>query len=148
MRHSILWLAGSTLAALSLLTAQVALAEDTATVDTRTSQEYGAYLVDSKGMSLYLFEPDKQGKSTCYDACAQVWPPMITGGAPKAQGKVDASLLGSIKRKDGSSQVTYNGWPLYYFVKDKEPGDTKGQDVKGFGGEWYLVAPDGSHVGH
>ena len=57
-------------------------------------------------------------------------------------------MLGTVERRDGSLQVTYNGWPLYYFVKDGKPGDTIGQDMEGFGGEWYLVSPDGDHVEH
>jgi predicted lipoprotein with Yx(FWY)xxD motif len=101
------------------------------------------HLAGNEGMSLYLFESDQQSASTCYDACAGAWPPLITDGAPKAEGDSEASLLGTTERKDGSMQATYNGWPLYYFVKDKKPGDTMGQDKKGFGGEWYLVEPSG-----
>lgn len=118
-----------------------------ATVATKTQEPYGAYLVDSEGMSLYLFKADMQGKkSTCYDACAKAWPPLLTEGEPQVDGKADKALLDTIERKDGSTQVTYNGWPLYYYVKDKEPGDTKGQDVKGFGAEWYLLTPQGKAV--
>lgn len=148
MKYPALHFAGSILAVSVLLSAQVAVGAETATVDTHTSDEYGPYLVDGEGMSLYLFEPDKQGESTCYDACANAWPPLVSSAAPKAQGKADPVLLGTFERKGGTQQVTYNGWPLYYFVKDKQPGDITGQDVEGFGGEWYLVAPDGSSVGH
>lgn len=99
------------------------------------------HLTDGNGMSLYLFEPDEQGKSTCYDACAGAWPPVI--GTAMADGMAKSSLLGTVKRKDGSMQVTYNGWPLYYFIRDKAPGDMNGQGKNGFGGEWYLVEPEG-----
>jgi len=108
--------------------------------------EYGAYLTDSKGRSLYLFEADRPATSNCYDACADAWPPLTTEGEPRAGDMVKAGLLGTIERRDGARQVTYDGMPLYYFVKDQEPGDTAGQDVEGFGGEWYLVAPDGAKV--
>lgn len=122
-------------------------AVDTATVTTAKKSPYGVYLVDAAGMSLYLFKADTQGKgSTCYNACAEVWPPLLTKGSPEIGGKAKADLLGTIERKNGATQVTYNGWPLYYFAKDDEPGDTQGQDVHGFGGEWYLVAPDGTVV--
>jgi len=147
MGKGLLLRAGLAAAALAL-TSGLALAGGAAKVDTATSDEYGTYLVNERGMSLYLFEPDDQGRSTCYDACAQAWPPVTTEGQPKARGKTDASLLGASKRKDGARQVTYNGWPLYTFVKDNAPGDTAGQDVEGFGGEWYLVTPEGEHVEH
>jgi len=61
---------------------------------------------------------------------------------------VRAQLLGTVQRRDGAMQVTYNGWPLYYYARDQNPGDTNGQDVEGFGGEWYLVTPEGHPVGH
>ena len=94
-------------------------------------------------MSLYLFEPDNKGASTCYDACAAAWPPLTATGQATAGEGAEASLLGTTERKDGAMQVTYGGWPLYYFVKDQKPGDTVGQEKEGFGGEWYLVEPSG-----
>ena len=115
-------------------------------VSTAKQGEYGTYLVDGKGMSLYLFESDEGGMSTCYDACAGAWPPLLTTGAPQAGGEAKQSLLGTVKRKDGSMQVTYGGWPVYYFIKDQAAGDTKGQEVKGFGAAWYLLGPDGKQL--
>lgn len=118
-----------------------------ATVSTATSPKYGTYLVNADGMALYLFEADVQGEqSTCYDGCAAAWPPLLSSSAPMASGKASTNLLGTIERKDGTTQVTYNGWPLYTFVKDTAPGDTNGQDVHGFGGEWYLISPQGEAV--
>lgn len=123
-------------------------------LETDKSPKYGAYLTDSQGRALYMFEADRQGKSggqaqsSCYDACAKAWPPLIADATPQAGSQVDKSLLGTVKRKDGQTQVTYNGWPLYYFVKDKGKGEAAGQDVKGFGAEWYLLTPDGEKVGH
>ncbi|MDN5863847.1 MAG: hypothetical protein L0I62_01315 [Gammaproteobacteria bacterium] len=122
-------------------------AVDTAIVATATQTPYGSYLVDAAGISLYLFKADSRGgKSTCYDRCAEVWPPLLSDGEPEAGGQAKAGLLGTIERRNGSTQVTYNGWPLYYYAPDDEAGDTKGQDVHGFGAEWYLVTPAGSVV--
>lgn len=100
----------------------------------------GTILVDGKGMTLYMFQKDKGGKSSCDGACAAAWPPLLTGGKAMPGSGVKASLLGTTQRSDGSTQVTYNNWPLYYFVKDKAPGDTAGQNVDAFGAEWYVLS--------
>ena len=131
----------------------VAQSTDTAKVAVDQSDEYGAYLVDAEGRTLYLFTADQQGSgetqamSNCYDDCATAWPPLtIQQDQPQAGEQVEAPLLGTVERKDGSLQVTYNGWPLYYFAKDQGPGEVTGQDKHGFGGEWYLVSPKGGKV--
>jgi len=103
----------------------------------------GEHLVDSKGMTLYLFTKDSPGTSTCYDKCAAAWPALLTSGAPQAASGVDASKFGTLTRTDGSTQVTYNGWPLYYFAKDKQAGDTTGEGV---GGVWFCVSATGDAV--
>jgi predicted lipoprotein with Yx(FWY)xxD motif len=118
-------------------------ATEAAKVAVSQKEPVGEYLTDAEGRSLYLFEADSENTSTCHDDCAAAWPPLLTEGAPTGDDKVDASMLSTIEREDGSTQVTYNGWPLYYFVKDQAPGDTEGQDVEGFGAEWYLVSPEG-----
>jgi predicted lipoprotein with Yx(FWY)xxD motif len=115
------------------------------TVKTR-SGSLGTFLVGPNGRTLYLFKADTTKKSTCYDACAVAWPPLLTSGRPKAAGKARKSLLGTSMRRDGKRQVTYKGHPLYYFIQDKMPGDTNGQDVDGFGAEWYAVQPNGRAV--
>jgi plastocyanin len=79
----------------------------------------------------------------CYDKCAQAWPPLLTAGAPKTGDGADAALLGTTARTDGTTQVTYNGWPLYYYVKDQKPGDVTGQDV---GGVWYMLSSKGDKI--
>lgn len=106
----------------------------------------GTFIVDAKGMTLYLFEKDKGGKSSCYDACATAWPPYLTSGKATAGKGVNASRIGGTRRTDGSTQVTYGGHPLYYFVKDTKPFQTAGQDVTGFGAPWYVVAPSGKKI--
>src|SRR3954466_1535523 len=115
------------------------------TVKTRHTS-LGTFLVDGKGMTLYLFEKDKGKKSKCYGQCAQFWPPALSSGKPKAGGKAKKSLLGTSKRKDGSKQVTYKGHPLYYFVQDTKPGDTTGEGSKAFGAGWYVVKPSGKKI--
>ena len=118
-----------------------------ATVKTRTAGDLGKIIVDGKSRTLYLFEKDKNGKSSCSGACATNWPPLLTKGKPKASGSVKASKLGTTKRSDGTSQVTYGGHPLYTFVADKnKPGSTKGEGVDAFGAEWYVVGTNGKKI--
>jgi len=117
-----------------------------ATVSVANNPKLGKILVDSKGNTLYYFEKDKKGgtSSACSGACAQLWPPYTTSGSPKAQSAAKASLLGTIKRSDGTTQVTYNGWPLYTYQADTAPGQTTGEDIKSFGASWYVLTPAGS----
>jgi predicted lipoprotein with Yx(FWY)xxD motif len=89
-----------------------------------------------------LFEKDKNGKSACDGACATAWPPLLTNGDPTPGPGVNASLLGTTTRSDGTTQVTYHGWPLYYYAADKAPGDITGQNVDSFGAEWYVIGTE------
>jgi predicted lipoprotein with Yx(FWY)xxD motif len=109
---------------------------------------YGAYLTDVSGRSLYIFMADRKTHgSTCHHRCIAMWPPYVIGGKALVGNKLDASKVGTIKRKDGRLQVTYNGWPLYFFAKDNHrPGDTKGEGMTGFGGKWYLISPKGEKI--
>jgi predicted lipoprotein with Yx(FWY)xxD motif len=116
-----------------------------ATVKTRHGQ-LGTFLVGPSSRTLYLFEKDKTKKSTCSGDCAKAWPPLLTTGKPKASGSAKASLLGTTKRSDGTTQVTYKGHPLYYFIQDKKAGQTKGQGIDGFGAEWYVLSPSGKKI--
>ncbi len=113
---------------------------------TAEDAELGTYLTDAEGRALYLFKADSAGTSACYDACAEAWPPLFTQGEPQAGSGVEANMLGTLEREDGQMQVTYGGHPLYYFARDAGPGQTQGQDVMGFGAEWYLVSPGGEEV--
>jgi predicted lipoprotein with Yx(FWY)xxD motif len=112
-----------------------------ATVATAES-DLGEIVVDAEGRTLYVFLADEGGASTCYDDCATTWPPLEGDGEPTGDG-VDASLLGTTERDDGTTQVTLDGQPLYYFADDAAPGDTNGQAI---GDVWYVVAPDGSTI--
>ena len=105
------------------------------------STDLGDILADSEGRTLYLFNPDAQGDSTCYDDCAEAWPAFVEEGS--AGEGVDASLLGTTTRTDGAVQVTYNGWPLYYFAGDVAPGDTNGQALNDV---WWVVDAAGNAV--
>lgn len=109
---------------------------------------FGQYLADAEGRALYIFTADQDKQSsTCYEDCAVAWPPVVTHGDPRAAApELDGSKLGTTRRRDGQQQVTYNGWPLYYYAGDEAVGQAKGQDVHGFGGEWYLISPDGEKI--
>ena len=111
-------------------------------VGTKTSS-LGTFLVDGNGRALYLWEADAGSKSSCSGACAQAWPPLTATTTPKATGAVKASLLGTIKRADGSREVTYAGHPLYTFAGDTRAGQTTGQGSNGFGAPWWVVTPGG-----
>jgi predicted lipoprotein with Yx(FWY)xxD motif len=106
----------------------------------------GRILVDSKGITLYDFPPDRGTTSVCYGACATLWPPLLTRGKPIAGPGVRASLLGTTRRKDGKLEVTYNGHPLYYWVGDHKPGQTTGQGINQFGGPWWVLSPAGKEI--
>jgi predicted lipoprotein with Yx(FWY)xxD motif len=106
----------------------------------------GSYLADAKGRALYLFEADKGSSSTCYSACASLWPPLTSGIAVSAGSGVQRSLLGATARKDGTQEVTYHGHPLYYYAADTKPGSITGEGLNQFGAKWYLVAPNGNKI--
>ncbi len=102
------------LALTMLISINVAHAQTAATVAVSQNSEFGSILVDANGITLYLFTDDEREKSNCSGGCATTWPPLTTDGDPVAEGEVNADRLGTIDRDDGSTQVTYNGWPLYY----------------------------------
>jgi len=106
----------------------------------------GQILVDGSGRTLYLFEADKANSSKCYGDCASVWPPLIASSTPTGGAGINQSLLTTTTRKDGSLEVVYNGHPLYYFVSDKQAGDTTGQALSSFGADWYVISATGSKV--
>jgi len=108
---------------------------------------YGRVLFDGKGRALYAFTRDHRGgKSRCYGDCARAWPVYYKRGTLAAGAGVKRSLLGSVRRQDGRLQVTYNGWPLYYYVHDTQPGQITCQDVVEYGGTWLVVSPNGRLV--
>lgn len=106
----------------------------------------GSVLADGKDRTLYLFLKDSGTTSECNDACAAAWPPLIASGTPTAGGGAQASLVGTTTRSDGTSQVTYNGHPVYRYSGDQNPGDTAGQGLDAFGATWYVLSPAGDQV--
>jgi predicted lipoprotein with Yx(FWY)xxD motif len=123
---------------------------EAAPVSVGSAAGVGKVLVDSEGMTLYYFEKDQKGsgKSKCEGACAEAWPPLTTEGKAEAMSGVKSAMLGTIKRSDGTTQVTYAGWPLYTFVEDKKPGEDNGTDSKAFGASWYPIHSNGEKAGH
>lgn len=103
----------------------------------------GTFLADQSGRTLYIFTSDQGTTSSCYGACATAWPPMLTTGSVGVSGAAVASDLGTTKRTDGTTQVTYAGHPLYYFQSDSNPGMTKGQGVQGV---WFMLSPSGTMI--
>jgi len=127
----------------------IALAENygEAKLALSVKEPFGEYLTDSEGRALYMFAKDKKGQSTCYEDCAKVWPPFAASDEKIRAEGVNKGLIDMVERKDGMFQITYNGMPLYYYIKDKgKPGSTKGHDVHDEFGTWYLVAPSGKKV--
>jgi predicted lipoprotein with Yx(FWY)xxD motif len=104
---------------------------------------YGQMLFDRRGQAIYLFDKETTSRPECYGACATAWPPVLTKGPPVADGLVRADLLGTTDRRDGSTQVTYAGRPLYYYAHER-PHEVLCHNVTGFGGLWLVVTPSGA----
>jgi predicted lipoprotein with Yx(FWY)xxD motif len=102
----------------------------------------GRILVGANGRTLYLFTKDSGTTSACSGACAAAWPPLRANGKPAVGSGASAVLVGTT----GGAQVTYNGHPLYYFVKDKKARDTNGEGLTAFGGTWFAVSAAGNRV--
>jgi predicted lipoprotein with Yx(FWY)xxD motif len=128
------------------------LAQDATTIGVAESERYGEYLVTGEGRPVYLFTTDERAATgedariTCTsEECLEAWPLVTTGEAPRAGEGADADLIGTTDY-DGRTVVTYNGWPLYTFVRDAGADAPQGQDIHSFGGEWYLVTPSGEEA--
>jgi predicted lipoprotein with Yx(FWY)xxD motif len=110
------------------------------------SSRYGKLIFDGGGRALYLFTRERTSRSRCYGDCATAWPPFLTNGRPRAGKGARSKLLGTTRRRDGKTQVTYRGHPLYYYQGDRKPGQILCQDVDEFGGTWLVVSPTGRAV--
>jgi predicted lipoprotein with Yx(FWY)xxD motif len=110
-----------------------------------SDSQYGSVLFDGDQQAIYLFDKDDSETSRCYGACAEAWPPVLTKGEPQAGNGIDSKLLGTTERDDGTTQVTYGGHPLYYYVDDPT-GEVLCHNVEEFGGLWLAVAPSGDAV--
>ena len=108
----------------------------------------GKVLADGRGHTLYMLSSDKRSRSTCFGACAHAWPPLTTNAKPRASTDVTSSKLATISRGKGVRQVTYDGHPLYGFIKDTGPRQTHGQGIVAFGGKWSALTSSGKSPAH
>ena len=124
------------------------VADGKLTVNGATLGPFGSVLVTDQGYALYTFPPDNQKGVTCYDRCAQAWPPVIVpqGATLVAGTGLDASKLAETTDRDGKQVATYDGWPLYTYLGDVTAGTATGQGQFLDGGYWYLIRPDGEIV--
>ena len=105
--------------------------------------DFGPMLFDDTGQAIYLFDVETSSEPRCYDACAEAWPPVLTKGEPVAGEGLDAALLGTVERDDGTTQVTYGDHPLYFYAHEGK-NEVLCHDVFLNGGNWYVVQPDGT----
>jgi predicted lipoprotein with Yx(FWY)xxD motif len=120
-------------------------ATKSATIDVAKT-DLGKVLVNPRGRTLYLFKLDSGTQSECTGGCATAWPPLVATGTPSAGTGAKASLIGTTTRADGTSQVTYNGHPVYLFEGDHKARQTNGQGVDAFGARWYALNASGNQV--
>lgn len=114
------------------------------TLNAGQDSNLGLYLIDNEGMTVYLHTTDTTNTSTCVDACATEWPPVLIAQTVKVMTGpgLDATSVGTIIRDDGGLQVTYHGWPLYYYNHDAHPGDVTGTGTNDF----FAISPDGDKI--
>lgn len=117
----------------------------TGTVIITGESEFGTMLFNERKQAIYIWELEDSSKAECYGDCAEAWPPVLTDGNPKAAGEVNSDLLGTTKRSDGSTQVTYNGHPLYYYAHEGV-GEVKCHNVATHGGLWWVIHPNGDRA--
>ena len=149
MRKALMLGIAAALVALALAAAAFATGSAaTVKIGTRKIPKLGTVLVNGKGLTLYMFVPDKQKKVTCLALCATVWPPVKLKAGQKAlaTGSAKQSLIGSDKNPSGGKVVTYNKWPLYTYVVDTKPGQARGQATNLNGGLWYVLSPAGKVI--
>jgi predicted lipoprotein with Yx(FWY)xxD motif len=113
------------------------------TTITTAASEFGEIVFDDSGQAIYLFDLETTSEPECYDDCAEEWPPVLTEGDPVAAGGVEPGQLGTTPRTDGTVQVTYAGHPLYYYAHEGV-NEVKCHNVRGFGGLWLVVTPNGT----
>lgn len=132
-----------------------AFAQEAATLTVNESEAHGQYLATSDGRAVYAFTTDTQGAEgteatvSCTSAeCLAAWPLVTTEGDVSVEGEAQADMTGTMEGPEGQTVATYNGWPLYHFTRDVAAEEPQGHEIESFGGEWYLLAPDGTMVGH
>jgi len=112
------------------------------TTITSAKSDYGDILWGPNSQAIYIWEREPSPTPQCYDDCAVAWPPVLTSGEPQAGVGIDVALLGTTKRRDGTTQVTYNGHPLYYYAHEG-PGEVKCHNVATHGGLWWVITTSG-----
>lgn len=117
----------------------------TGTVIKTGDSQYGPMLFDSRGQAIYIWQLEGSSTPECYGDCAEEWPPVLTKGAPVASGDVSSVLLGTTTRTDGTTQVTYNGHPLYFYAHEG-PGEVECHNIKTHGGLWWVIQPSGTRA--
>jgi predicted lipoprotein with Yx(FWY)xxD motif len=115
------------------------------TTITSATSDFGEVLWGPDRQVVYIWQREPSEKAECYGDCAEAWPPVLTSGEPVAAGKVDRALLGTTTRRDGSTQVTYNDHPLYYYAHEG-PGEVTCHDIATHGGLWWVVTPAGDRA--
>ena len=133
------------LAALASLAFSAAAWSASVEISAHSKAPFGTYLTDSAGRTVYMFTADKNGTSDCKGSCTKPWQPVLTTGTPKAGNGRESGALSTIKRGN-AEQVTYDGRPLYYFIRDKAANSTAGEGITHFGGSWYVVSPSGKGI--
>ena len=139
--------------AMALALAAPVAAQESVTLEVAESQEYGQYLTTSDGRPVYMFTADTQATegqdaeiACTSQECLDAWP-LVDGGVAPGDDAVNADMIGTVNY-EGQQVALYNGWPLYYYAQDQGADAPQGNDIESFGGEWYLVTPEGEPVGH
>jgi len=112
------------------------------TVIRTAGSEFGQILFDGTGQAIYLFDQETTSRPVCHGPCADAWPPVLTRGPPRPSGGAHSKLLGTTRRTDGSTQVTYAGHPLYFYAHEGK-NQVLCHNVSEFGGVWLVVTPRG-----
>jgi predicted lipoprotein with Yx(FWY)xxD motif len=115
---------------------------DPGVVVTTADSQYGVMLFDGTGQAIYLFAKERSTRPECYGACAEAWPPVLSDGPPRAKGSIRAGLIDTTERRDGSTQVTYGGHPLYYYAHEGKH-QVLCHGISEYGGLWLVVTPTG-----
>jgi predicted lipoprotein with Yx(FWY)xxD motif len=119
--------------------------EATGTIITTGDSEFGPMLFNDKKQAIYIWEVEESTRPECYGNCAELWPPVLTDGEPQVAGDANKTLLSTTQRTDGSTQVTYNGHPLYYYAHEKA-GEVKCHNISTHGGLWWVIQPNGNRA--
>ena len=148
MKTPTMLLAAATLGLAGCETVEPLLApQEPPLVTSSVKPPFGSYLVDGTGRTLYILEGTRMTNAAgrCSGECLRVWPPLLAAAPPLASSGIDPARLATVPTLT-RPQAAYAGWPLYYYHRDRVPGDTTGQGVVDRWGAWYLLAPSGEPI--